>query len=120
MYYILLYSVSEQLKGVTFEKLSAEQKELVIKEFVIKEIASKEAKKRKLNKDADYKEALKNFESELLKQKLVFALIKEASDEKNVKKNYDELVESHYKSGPLASIALNTPAEFLQPNTLRI
>jgi len=64
---------NEQLKGVTFEKLSAEQKELVIKEFVIKEIASKEAKKRKLNKDADYKEALKNFESELLKQKLVFA-----------------------------------------------
>ncbi len=83
---------NEQLKGVTFEKLSAEQKELVIKEFVIKEIASKEAKKRKLNKDADYKEALKNFESELLKQKLVFALIKEASDEKNVKKNYDEIV----------------------------
>jgi hypothetical protein len=34
---------------------------------------------------------LKNFESELLKQKLVFALIKEASDEKNVKKNYDEI-----------------------------
>ena len=83
---------NEQLKGVTFEKLSAEQKELVIKEFVIKEIASKEAKKRKLNKDADYKEALKSFESELLKQKLVFALIKEASDEKNVKKNYDEIV----------------------------
>ena len=82
---------NDQLKGVTFEKLNAEQKELVIKEFVIKEIASKEAKKRKLNKDADYKEALKNFESELLKQKLVFALIKEASDEKNVKKNYDEI-----------------------------
>ena len=35
---------------------------------------------------------MKSFESELLKQKLVFALIKEASDEKNVKKNYDEIV----------------------------
>jgi parvulin-like peptidyl-prolyl isomerase len=83
---------NEKLKGVTFEKLNAEQKELIIKEFVIKEIASKEAKKRKLHKDDDYQEALKNFESEMLKQKLVYALIKDASDEKNVKKNYDEIV----------------------------
>ena len=82
----------EKLKGVTFEKLNAEQKELIVKEFVVKEIASKEAKKRKLHKDEDYQEALKNFESELLKQKLVYALIKDASDEKNVKKNYDEIV----------------------------
>ena len=87
-----LIEKNEKLKGVTFEKLNAEQKELIIKEFVVKEIASKEAKKRKLHKDDDYQEALKNFESELLKQKLVFALIKEASDEKNVKKNYDEIV----------------------------
>ena len=80
-----------KLKGITFEKLNSEQKEIIIKEFVIKELASKEAKKRKLNKDSDYQNALKNFESELLKQKLVFDLIKKASDEKNVKKNYDEI-----------------------------
>ena len=51
----------------------------------------KEAKKRKLDKDKDYQEALKSFESELLKQKLLFALAKDASDETNVRKNYDEL-----------------------------
>ncbi len=81
-----------KLKGITFEKLNSEQKEIIIKEFVVKELASKEAKKRNLNKDSDYQNALKNFESELLKQKLVFDLIKKASDEKNVKKNYDEIV----------------------------
>ena len=80
-----------KLKGITFEKLNSEQKEIIIKEFVVKELASKEAKKRNLNKDGDYQDALKNFESELLKQKLVFDLIKKASDEKNVKKNYDEI-----------------------------
>lgn len=86
-----LIAKNEKLKGLTFEKLNQEQKESVIKEVIIKEMALKEAKKRKLDKDKDYQEALKNFESELLKQKLVFALAKEASDEKNVKKNYDEL-----------------------------
>lgn len=86
-----LVAKNEKLKGLTFDKLSKEQKEAVIKEVIIKELAYKEAKKRNLDKDKDYQEALKNFESELLKQKLVFALAKEAADEKNVKKNYDEL-----------------------------
>ncbi len=86
-----LVAKNEKLKGLTFDKLSQEQKEAVIKEVIIKEIAFKEAKKRNLDKDKDYQEALKNFESELLKQKLIFALAKEATDEKNVKKNYDEL-----------------------------
>ncbi len=82
-----LVAKNEKLKGLTFDKLSKEQKEAVIKEVIIKELAFKEAKKRNLDKDKDYQEALKNFESELLKQKLVFALAKEATDEKNVKKN---------------------------------
>jgi parvulin-like peptidyl-prolyl isomerase len=86
-----LIAKNEKLKGLTFDKLNQEQKEAVIKEVIIKEVAHKEAKKRKLDKDRDYQDALKNFESELLKQKLVFALAKEAADEKNVKKNYDEL-----------------------------
>jgi parvulin-like peptidyl-prolyl isomerase len=86
-----LIAKNDKLKGLTFDKLSQEQKEAVIKEVIIKEIAHKEAKKRKLDKDNDYQDALKNFESEMLKQKLVFALAKEAADEKNVKKNYDEL-----------------------------
>ena len=86
-----LIAKNEKLKGLTFDKLSKEQKEAVIKEVIIKEMAHKEAKKRKLDKDDDYQDALKNFESEMLKQKLVFALAKEAADEKNVKKNYGEL-----------------------------
>jgi peptidyl-prolyl cis-trans isomerase C len=83
---------NEKLKGLTFDKLNSEQKETIIKEAVINEIAYKEAKKRKLNKDEDYKEALKIFESELLKQKLFIALAEEAKSEENVKKSYDELV----------------------------
>ena len=86
-----LIAKNDKLKGLTFDKLSQEQKEAVIKEVIIKEMAHKEAKKRKLDKDSDYQDALKNFESEMLKQKLVFALAKEAADEKNVKKNYDDL-----------------------------
>jgi len=81
-----------KLKGLTFDRLSSDQKEAIIKEVVLKEIAYKEAKKRSLNKDKDYQEALKVFETELLKQRLFIALAKEASDEKNVRKNYDELV----------------------------
>ncbi len=104
---------NEKLKGITFENLNVEQKEIIIKEFVIKEIASKEAKKRKLHKDEDYQEALKNFESELLKQKLVFDLIKKASDEKNVKKNYDEIVAKikDKKDLRISYIALKTQNE---------
>ena len=81
-----------KLKGVSFYQLTADQKETIIKEAALKEISYKEAKRRKLDKDEDYQEALKLFESELLKQKLFIALAKEASEEKNVRKNYDELV----------------------------
>lgn len=81
-----------KLKGLTFDRLSSDQKEVIIKEVVLKEMAYKEAKKRSLNKDKDYQEALKVFETELLKQRLFIALAKDATEEKNVKKNYDELV----------------------------
>ena len=83
---------NNKLKGLTFDRLSSDQKEAIIKEVVLKEMAYKEAKKRSLNKDKDYQEALKVFETELLKQRLFIALAKEATEEKNVKKNYDELV----------------------------
>ena len=73
----------------------------------------KEAKKRNLNKDKDYQEALKSFESELLKQKLLLTLAKEAIDEKNVKKNYDELVAKlkDKKDLRISYIALKTQNE---------
>ncbi len=108
-----LVSKNDKLKGLTFDKLSPEQKEAVIKEVVLKEMAYKEAKKRNLNKDKDYQEALKSFESELLKQKLLFTLAKEAIEEKNVKKNYDELVTKlkDKKDLRISYIALKTQNE---------
>jgi parvulin-like peptidyl-prolyl isomerase len=87
-----LATQNAKLKGVSFYQLTADQKETIIKEAVLKEMSYKEAKKRNLNKDKDYQEALKLFESELLKQKLFIALAKDAGDEKNVRKNYDKLV----------------------------
>jgi parvulin-like peptidyl-prolyl isomerase len=108
-----LISKNEKLKGLTFEKLSPEQKEAVIKEVILAEMAYKEAKKRKLDKDKDYQEALKSFESELLKQKLLFTLAKEAADEKNLRKNYDELVAQlkNKKDLRISYIALRTQKE---------
>ena len=88
-----LIAKNEKLKGLTFDKLSSDQKEVIIKEVVLKEMAYKEAKKRSLNKDQDYQEALKLFETELLKQKLFIKLTEEAREEKNLKKSYDELAE---------------------------
>ncbi len=87
-----LIAKNDKLKDLTFDKLSQEQKETIIKEIALREISYKEAKKRKLNKQKDYQESLKSFESELLKQKLLYTLAKEAIDDKNVKKNYDEVV----------------------------
>jgi len=86
-----LIATDPKLKGLTFDKLNAQQKEIIIKEVILKEICYKEAKKTKLDKEQDYQELLKNFESELLKQKLLLSLAKEASEEENVKKKYDEL-----------------------------
>jgi hypothetical protein len=42
-----LVARDEKLKGLTFDKLSADQKETIVKEVVFKEIAYKEAKKKK-------------------------------------------------------------------------
>ena len=62
----------------------------MIKEIILNEIAYKEAKKRNLDKEKDYQEALKKFESELLKQKLLITIAKEATDENSLRKNYNE------------------------------
>lgn len=88
-----LIAKNEKLKGLTFDKISSDQKEAIIKEAVLNKLAYKEAKKRKLNKDQDYQEALELFETELLKQKLFIALAEESKNEENLKKNYAELVE---------------------------
>lgn len=87
-----LITRDDKLRGLTFDNLTADQKKLIVKEVVLKEIASEEAKNRNLNKDQDYKDALSLFKSELLKQKLFIVIAKEASEEKNVKKGYDDLV----------------------------
>lgn len=83
---------NEKLKGLTFSQLNGEQKELIIKEIVLKDLAAREAKKRDLDDEKDYKEAVRIFEAEMLKQKLFITLAQEASSKENVRKNYDELV----------------------------
>ncbi len=88
-----LIAKNEKLKGLTFDGLSSDKKEAIIKEVVLKEMAYKEAKKRNLDKDEDYKTALKLFETELLKKKLFIKLVEDAKKEENLKKNYDELAE---------------------------
>ena len=80
------------LQGITFESLVDNQKEIIVKEIVLKEIAYKKAKEQKLNKTDDYKQALKLFEAEMLKQQLFVKIAKEAKNEENLKKSYDELV----------------------------
>ena len=87
-----LIAQNPKLKGITFDKLSSDQKEAIIKEVVLKEMAYHEAKKRGLNQDQEFKKALKVFETELLKQRLLIDITKKATDEKNVKKSYDQLV----------------------------
>lgn len=106
-----------KLKGISFDQLSPDQKETIIKEVVLKDISYKEARRRGLNKDQDYQEALKIFESELLKQKLFIKITKDVAEEKNLKKNYDELVAKlkDKKDIQISYIALKTEkeAEFL-------
>ncbi len=104
---------NEKLKNVTFDQLNSSQKEGLIKEIALKEISYKEAKKRGLHKDQDYQDALKVFESDLLQQKLLVDLVKKAQEEKNVKKNYDELAEKTKgkKDYKISYIALKTEKE---------
>lgn len=83
---------NDKLRGLTFRNLNADQKELVIKEAILKEIAYKEAKKRKLHKTNEYKESLKTFETEILKQNLYDDIARKTSKEENVKSHYDKLV----------------------------
>ena len=108
-----LIAKNEKLKGLTFDKLNSDQKEAIIKEIVLKNLAYKEAKKRNLDDDQDYRQALKIFETELLKQKLFIALAKEAAEENNVKKNYDEIVEklTGKKDLRISYIAVKTQKE---------
>jgi len=108
-----LISKNEKLKGLTFEKLNSEQKEAVIKEVILNEIAYKEAKKRNLDKEKDYQEAVRIFELELLKQKLLITIAKEATDENSLRKNYNELVEKlkNKKDLRISYIAVKTRKE---------
>jgi len=87
-----LATQNNKLKDLDFYQLKSDQKEALIKEVVLKKLSFIEAKKRNLDEAEDYQWALKSFEAELLKQKLLIALAQDASNEKNVKKNYDEIV----------------------------
>lgn len=108
-----LVATNDKLKNTTFEKLNTDQKQTVIKEIVLQDAVCKEAKKRNLDQDRDYQEALKNLEYQLLQQKLILAITRDVSDEANLRKNYDQLVEKlkDKKDLRISYIALKTESE---------
>ncbi|MFM7620778.1 MAG: peptidylprolyl isomerase [Alphaproteobacteria bacterium] len=84
-------SRDEKLKKIAFDDLTKEQKKIIINEVVINDVSYQKAKELKLNNDSDYLEALKLFETELLKQKLYLHIANQIKSEENLKKNYQEL-----------------------------
>ncbi len=108
-----LIAKNPNLKGLTFSQLKTEEKEALIKEIVLNEFIYTESKKRKLDRDQDYKDALKILETEILKQKLFVNLAQEVSKEENLKKNYDEITEKlkNKKDVRISYIALKTENE---------
>ncbi len=108
-----IISQNSKLSHLTFAKLTAEQKDYLIKEVTLRKIAYKEAKKRGLEKDKDYLFAIKTFESELLKQKLMLTLVKDATEEKSVRKKYQEIVNKigEKKDIRIAYIVVNNEEE---------
>ncbi len=108
-----LIAKNPNLKGLTFTQLKTEEKEALIKEIVLNEFIYTESKKRKLDRDQDYKDALKILETEILKQKLFVNLAQEASKEENLKKNYDEIAEKlkNKKDVRISYITLKTENE---------
>jgi parvulin-like peptidyl-prolyl isomerase len=81
----------EKLKKLTFDDLTSEQKKIIINEVVVNDVSYQKAKELKLNNDDDYQEALKLFETELLKQKLYINIADQIKQEENLKKNYQQL-----------------------------
>lgn len=81
----------EKLKKLTFDDLTSEQKKIIINEIVVNDVSYQKAKELKLNNDDDYQEALKLFETELLKQKLYLHFANQVKQEENLKKNYQQL-----------------------------
>ncbi|MDA7705075.1 peptidylprolyl isomerase [Rickettsiales bacterium] len=87
---------NEELKNIKFENLTKYQKELIIKEIIIKEASYKEAKKRGLHKRADYQKLLKEFEMNLLQEKLILDFQEQASNLNNLKNEYNKLSKNLY------------------------
>lgn len=104
---------NEKLKGLTFNQLTSDQKESIIKEIIIKKIAYKEAKKRNLHKNKQYQEALRLFETEMLKNNLYADITKKASIEENLKSNYEKLAKDleGKQDIRISYIALKTEAQ---------
>jgi len=104
---------NENLASLTFNKLAPDQKESIIKEIVLKKTIYKEAKKRNLDKDRNYQEALNLFKTELLKQQFYADISRQASQPENVKKNYDQLAKDleAKKDIKLSYIAVKTKNE---------
>lgn len=87
-----LIAKNKELKGITFQNLTAEQREALIKKIILAEVSLKEAKKRNLHKQKDIQKAIRSFETDLLERELYFDLAKNASSDELVKKHYEDSV----------------------------
>ena len=103
----------EKLKNFTFDDLTSDQKKIIINEVVVNEVSYQKAKELKLNNDEDYKEALRFFETEFLKQKLYLHIANQIKQEENIKNNYQQLSNqlANKKDYRLSYIALNDDKE---------
>ncbi len=83
-----------KLKGLKFADLPQDQQQAIIKEYAVNQVLYRKAKKQNLDDDSDYSKALKIFKTEILKQKLLTKIAKDATSKEKLKQKYDELVKN--------------------------
>ena len=105
----ILAMQNSQFKDVEFDKLDKDQKEAVINEIIIKKILYKKAKKLKLHNNKSYKDALNNFQNEMLKQEMIVHIVKEATSQDKIINSYNKLIKdlSNKKEVKISYIALS-------------
>lgn len=77
--------------NITEDSIDEKTKESLVREIVARELVEKEARKLGINKDPEIKETVKEFQAQLIRQKYLEQITKEAATEEKVKDRYDTL-----------------------------
>lgn len=80
-----------KVTNISTESLSPEAQESLVREIVARELVEKEARKMEINKDPEIKEAVKEFQAQLIRQKYLAELTKGVATEEKIKERYDNL-----------------------------